>query len=200
MDHDTEELAARAAAGDEQAVEALLVRYLPSLRAFMRARMAPSLRAKESSSDLVQSVCREVLTHIERFQHPSEGAFKHWLFTTAERKLKNRARDLGRLKREARREVPLEPTRSTEDGLLGELYARISSPSRALGRREVIERVEGAIDRLTEEQREVFLLAHLVGLSRKEIGERLGKNETAVRALLHRATARLSILLGEAEG
>jgi RNA polymerase sigma-70 factor (ECF subfamily) len=192
LEEDAAILARRAAEGDAAAVEELLVRYLPSLRAFVRAHMGPGLRARESSSDMVQSVCREVLAHLDRFQHPSEGAFKHWLFTTAQRKIANRARDLGREKRDARREVPLDG----EDGALGLVYARISSPSGVAARREDLERFEAALDQLHGEQREVLLLAHLVGLSRAEIGERLGKTEVAVRGLLHRATARLSILLG----
>jgi DNA-directed RNA polymerase specialized sigma24 family protein len=46
----------------------------------------------------------------------------------------------------------------------------------------------------------VVTLAHLAGLSRAEIGEQMGKTEEAVRALLHRAKARLAILLEDAVG
>lgn len=196
---DTASLAERAAAGDGEAVEILLTRYLPSLRAFVRTRMSPRLRARESSSDLVQSVCREVLAHLDRFRHPSEGAFKHWLFTTAQRKVSNRARSLEGLKREAGREQPVAVPAGASEDALGDVYARISTPSRILGRREEIERLECAIDRLTSEQREVLVLAHLVGLSRAEIGAELDKSEVAVRGLLHRAMARMAILLEEGE-
>jgi RNA polymerase sigma-70 factor, ECF subfamily len=81
---------------------------------------------------------------------------------------------------------------------LGGAYARISSPTGAALRREDVERLEAAIDRLTDEQKEVITLAHLVGLSRAEIGAHMGRTEEAVRALLHRAMARLSILLDPA--
>ena len=191
MEQDTASLAERAAAGDAGAVEILLTRHLPDLRAFVRVHMSRELRARESSSDLVQSVCREVLQHIGRFRHPSEGAFKHWLFTSALRKISNRARSLGRRKREVGRE------RSTgQESSLAAVYARISSPSRIAGRLEDAERLESALDELTDEQREVLVLAHLVGLSRGEIAEKLGKSEVAVRGLLHRAMARLAVLLG----
>ena len=63
---------------------------------------------------------------------------------------------------------------------------------------EEIARLEAAIDQLPEEQREVITLAHLVGLSRADIGAQMGRTEEAVRALLHRAKARLSILLDAA--
>ena len=38
-------------------------------------------------------------------------------------------------------------------------------------------------------------LAHLVGLSRAEVGQQMDKTEEAVRSLLHRAKARLAMLL-----
>lgn len=195
MTDDTLSLAELAANGDERALELLLERHLPSVRAFVRAHMGAGLRARESASDLVQSVCRELLMHQERFQHPGEHAFEAWLFTTARRKIANRARDLGRHKRNARREVGgLDPSAIEH---LGAAYARISSPSGRMLRAEEIERLETAIDNLPEEQREAITLAHLVGLSRAEIGVQMGKTEEAVRALLHRARARLGILLGD---
>jgi RNA polymerase sigma-70 factor (ECF subfamily) len=146
----------------------------------------------------VQSVCRELLTHQERFQYPGEQQFLAWLYTTARRKISNRVRDLGRDKRDARREIGgLAESAMAE---LGAAYARVSSPSGRALRAEEIARLEAAIDRLPEEQREVVTLAHLAGLSRAEIGEQMGKTEEAVRALLHRAKARLAILLEDAVG
>ena len=189
---DTLELAQRAAHGDRAAVERLLEMHLPSLRAFARAHMSHKLRARESASDIVQSVCRELLTHQERFRHASEWAFAAWLFTTARRKISNRARDLERDKRDADREVPVDA-----DGFaaLGGAYTRCTSPSASLIRREDIERLEAALDRLTAEQREVLTLAHLAGVPRTEIALQLGMTPAAVRAALHRAMARLSLLL-----
>lgn len=197
MSNDTLVLAQRAAAGDEQALAILLARHLPAMRAFVRAHMGAQLRARESSSDLVQSVCRELLTHQERFQYPGEQQFLAWLFTTARRKIANRARDLERDKRDARREVGgLAESAMAE---LGAAYAKVSSPSGKALRAEEIARLEAAVDQLPDEQREVVTLAHLAGLSRAEIGVQMGKTEEAVRALLHRAKARLAILL-EAHG
>jgi len=190
------QLVERAAQGDQAAVERLLELHLPSVRAFVRAHMGKQLRAKESSSDIVQSVCRELLTHQDRFRHPSEGAFAAWLFTTARRKISNRVRDLERLKRDAGREVPAGDGGSQGDfAAIGAAYTRFTSPSAAVMRREEIERLEDALEKMTPEHREVLTLAHLAGLSRKEIAEQIGSNEEAVRAMLHRAMARLSLLL-----
>ena len=56
---------------------------------------------RESASDIVQSVCREVLQNMERFRHPSEAAFKRWLFKTAVRKIAHRREYYGAAKRDA---------------------------------------------------------------------------------------------------
>ena len=98
---DSELLARRAADGDETALALLLERHLPSLRAFVRARLGPELRIHESTSDVVQSTCREVLVARERFQHPGPGAFKRWLFTTAARKVAERLKRNRAAKRDA---------------------------------------------------------------------------------------------------
>ena len=42
-------------------MQRLLEEHLPRLRAFIRLRTNQAIRARESCSDLVQSVCREVL-------------------------------------------------------------------------------------------------------------------------------------------
>jgi RNA polymerase sigma-70 factor (ECF subfamily) len=184
----------RAARGDAEAVERLLELHLPALRAFVRAHMSPQLRARESTSDVVQSACREILGKLDQLRHPSEDAFRAWLFTAARRKLANRARDLQREKRDVARELPGD-VRESALAALGATYSKISSPTGHALKNEEIERLEAAIDRLSEEHREVLTLAYFAGLSRAEIGAQLGKTEEAVRSLLHRATARLAILL-----
>jgi len=192
---DTLHLARLAAAGDQKALDALLEQSLPVVRAFVRAHMGAKLRARESTSDVVQSVCRELLTHQDRFQHPSEQAFQAWLLTTARRKVQNRARDLDRQKRATDREAGVLDENAL--GELGAVYARVTSPGDRALRAEEVVRLEAAIDQLPEEQREVITLAHLAGLSRGEIAVQMGKTEEAVRAMLHRAKARLAVLLDE---
>jgi RNA polymerase sigma-70 factor, ECF subfamily len=165
----------------------------------VRLRAGPQLRARESNSDLVQSVCREILEHAERFKYPSEGAFKHWLFTTAQRKIQHRHEYWTAQKRGAAGEMSLDAgsnsSGSSASPDLMSRYRRFSTPSGVASLREEVERVESAFDRLTEEHREVISLAYLTGLSRAEIAERMQRSEGAVRVLLHRALARLSGLL-----
>lgn len=197
VSEDNARLFDRATEGDRSALDMLLQRYLPQLHSFVHARLGAQLRARESSLDVVQSVCRELLTHQDRFLHPDQNGFIAWLFTTARRKIQNRARDLQREKRDAAREV--QGLGDSTLGVLGAAYARISSPSGRALRAEEVQRLEAAIDSLPEEQKEVITLAHLAGLSRADIGVQMGRSEEAVRALLHRAKARLAILLDTGE-
>lgn len=195
MEDESGKLAERAAGGDAKAVEQLLEIHLPALRAFVRLRAGAEVRAHESNSDIVQSVCREVLQNIERFKHPSPAAFKQWLYTTAMRKISNRAEYWRAEKRAGGRERSL-PSEADQLGLL-RCYHSFSSPSRGLMVREEVARIERAFEELTDEQREIVTLAHVVGLSRGEIAEHMGKTEGAVRVMLHRALARLSDLLAD---
>jgi RNA polymerase sigma-70 factor (ECF subfamily) len=188
------ELTQAACAGDRAALHRLIEHHLPDVHAFVRLRAGPALRANESTSDLVQSACRELLENASEFRFASEGAFRRWLFTTALRKIQHRAEYYRAGKRDGRGDfVPISGSRW--DACLADSYRHFSSPSGHAALREQIERVEKAFAELTEEQREVVTLAHLAGLSRAEIAEEIGKSEGAVRVILHRALAKLSGLL-----
>jgi len=178
--------------GDERALEVLLEQYLPGLRAFVRLRAGPLLRARESHSDLVQSVCREVLQHKERFQHPTARGFKQWLYTTAQRKIANRYEHWRAAKRDIGMEEPPAATETAAEGRLLAAYGSFCSPSREMMAQEEISRIERGFDKLSDEHREVILMAKVAGLSRAEIAEKLGKKEGAVRTLLSRALAKLA--------
>lgn len=188
---DTLELAQRAAQGDRAAAEVLLERCLPDLRAYVRLRAGPLVLQREAHSDIVQSTCREVLEHLERFQFASEGAFRQWLFTTALRKLTHRRDYHQAEKRDVGRELSIDAQPAGADGVLAS-YRRFASPSQAAILREEIERIEGAFASLSEEHREVITLARVVGLSRAEIAQQMGRSEGAVKMLLSRALAELA--------
>ena len=194
-DEASRELIENATKGDDRAVESLLQQHLPGLRAFVRLQASPMIRAQESSSDIVQSVCREILQHVDRYQYQGEANFKHWLFTTAMRKLTHR-RDYYRAEKRdiARNATPPKPEFSGAEGLL-EYYSSFTTPSQHAMAREELARVEKAFDELPEHYREVILMARVVGLSRSEIAEKTGRTEGAVGTLLYRAMAELSGLL-----
>lgn len=190
MDDGPDDLEQRAAAGDRDALASLLEAHLPALRAYVRRRAGAEIAAQEWSVDLVQSVCREVLQHADRFQHASGSSFQRWLFTTAMRKMLDRRVRLRAEKRDAGRE--------RGDAADHGVAAPGEAPDVRAELSEEMARIEEALDALEPDAREVFLLAHVEGLSRAEIGQRIGKSDGAVRMALHRAVARLGVLLREA--
>jgi DNA-directed RNA polymerase specialized sigma24 family protein len=62
---------------------------------------------------------------------------------------------------------------------------------------EQVEQLEAAFDRLSEDQREVRTLVRVVGLPIEEVAVTMARNAGACRSLLHRATARLGMILGD---
>ncbi len=190
---DDAQLGDAAASGDRGALEILLQRHHGELHAFVRLRYGKLLSDRESSIDLAQSVCREILEQADRFQRGEDNGFRRWLFTTAMRKINDRRAYYLAGKRDVLREIPQQAGEDAEAGEdLMHHYRTFSTPSRVASHREEAARVEAAFERLTDEQREVVTLAHLAGLSRAEIAEQMGKTEGAVRVILHRALAKLS--------
>jgi RNA polymerase sigma-70 factor, ECF subfamily len=174
---------------DPGAVDALLQRHLPGLRAFVRLRVNPALRAKESCSDLVQSVCTDLLENLDHFDYQGEAPFRAWLFTSALNKIREHERYFARDKRDVNREVRLS---DAEARSLADCYASCLSPSLEAMVHEKIALIEAAFDRLPEDYREVLTLKRCAGLSHAEIAGHLGRTEGAVRTLLSRALTRLS--------
>ncbi len=194
-DRSIEALTEAAAGGDRGALEALLERHLPELRAYIQNRAGRLVRAHESQSDLVQSVCREILQYSERFQHPGEGAFRRWLFTTALRKLSHRRDFLNAERRDVGR-VEDAQRFGSQDSALENAFVAHTPPDHEVLLREEMERLERALASLTAEYREVILLARVEGLSRAEVAARMQRSEGSVRMLLHRALAALAVELG----
>ena len=192
-DQASRELVQKASRGDAASIGALLERHLPRLEAFVRLRMGPELRAYESSADLVQSACREVLEGLERYEYRGESEFRGWLFTTALHKVSYRVRHLRARRRDARRaEPPPNATLSGPGDPLAGLAAAAGTPSEDAMAREELARLERAFALLPEHYREVIALARIAGLAHREIAAQLGKTEEATRVLLFRALAALA--------
>lgn len=192
---DVDALSRAAANGDREALEELLTRMLPDLRAFVRLRAGRRVQRFDHHSDIVQSVCREILTGAERFAHHGEDAFRRWLFTTTLRKLSARRDHHAAASRDAVQDA----LGSTDQEQLLEAYGRIATPSRQAAVREELERVEAAMETLDEQERSIIVLARIAQIPRDEIARELGIGAGAVRMRLHRALAKLAVAL-ESDG
>ncbi len=193
MAKEDQQLYERATKGDEHAVEELLERHLPGLRTYVRRNVSPGVLAKESSSDLVQSVCREVLQNIDNFQYQGEAAFRSWLYQAALRKLIDRQRYYKAEKRDSGREAVLDRSSELSSQAASVLAASLAgSPSSDAILREEIERLEHAFGELDGPDREIIHLVYVRGLTHAQVAAQLGCTEVASRKQLSRALARLS--------
>ena len=68
--------------------EGRAARLLPDIQAYVRLKVGPDLQVRESCSDIVQSVCREIFADLTGWQDRGEGSFRAWVFTLALNKVR----------------------------------------------------------------------------------------------------------------
>ncbi len=194
LDQKTQELVILAKEGDDSALEQLCRVYGERVRRIIRLRMGKELRSKLESMDMVQDVLMCAFRDLEDFTYTSEGDLLRWLGKIAENRIRDNLDKLHADKRDIRKEIPLhdDATTSRDDRAQVLEPARNTTPSVILSKREELDKLEKAIDKLKPEYREVIVLAKIDGLSYKEIGSRLGKSADAAGHLLLRAMVSLT--------
>jgi RNA polymerase sigma-70 factor (ECF subfamily) len=158
---------ARAKDGDADALRFLYLSYADNVYGYV----CSIVRDEYEAEDVTQHIFAKLLTALERYE-PRVVPFSAWILRVAH----NAAIDHVR----ARRPVPLEevhpPDAASDDGA---------------GSRERFADLRLALDALPAEQRDVIVLRFLVGLSPREIADRMGRSEDAVHGLQHRGRRRL---------
>lgn len=162
---------AHAKAGDPEGLHFLYLRYAPDVERYVNS----VVHDRHEAEDITQGVFAKLITTIGKYEQ-REVPFTAWILRVA----RNAALDHVR----ARRAIPTEDVRVADTG-----QAQVGiDRSRAL--RE-------ALDDLPEDQREVLILRHVVGLSPLEIAETIGKTESSVHGLHHRGRRSLQTNLTE---
>src|SRR5690606_10735421 len=142
----------------------------------------PELRTRMDPEDVLQEVAIEAMHSWHTLDDPANAGA--WLVTLARRKVARILRDqVGVAARDPRREQAMKTDFPVAD--------RRSGPVTLADRQDRLAQLELALTRLSEDHREVIVLARIEGLSAKEIGERMGRSENAVHLLLGRALKRL---------
>ena len=151
---------ARAKEGDPAALHFLYVRFADDVCTYVRS----ITHDQHEAEDITQTLFAKLLVKIQRYEQ-REVPFAAWIIRVA----RNAALDHVR----ARRAIPFEEVRTTDDGCEDADAERCRSLRDALGQ-------------LPLDQRRVLILRHVAGLSPREIAQRLGKTESAVHGLHHR--------------
>src|SRR5215472_4624168 len=165
---DTDELLRQASQGNRDAPDRLLARHRDRLRKMVACRLDRRLLARVDPSDVVQEVLVEASRKLTRYLRERPLPFYPWLRQLAwEHLAVLHRRHVKAQKRSVRCEGP--GVLALPDESAAELAARLvtsaTSPSQRLLRQELRERVQQALRRLPERDREVLVLRHLEQLS-----------------------------------
>ena len=164
---------ARTKAGDIGALHFLYVRFADDVCGYV----ASIVRDQHEAEDITHTLFVNLLTKIQRYEQ-RDVPFAAWILRVARNAALDRVR--------ARREVPVEEVRTSDEGHEDEDLERCQS-------------LKLALDRLPSEQREVLVLRHIAGLTPVEIAQRLGKTESSIHGLHHRGRGALQAALRELE-
>ena len=191
----TQELVALAQEGDQTALTHLYRIYGERVLWMVRLRMSEELRSKLESMDIVQDTLVNAMRGLDEFTYKNEGDFVRWLSKIAENELRGSLRKLHADKRDIRKVVRFDYDRQTTSGGYAGMPVPVdaTTPSVIMSKRDELARLEKAIDSLKPEYREVIILTKIDGLSYNEMGQRLGKSDEAVRKLVSRAMAELTV-------
>lgn len=155
----------RAKEGDDDALRFLYLRYADNVYGYV----CSIVRDEHEAEDVTQHIFAKLMTALARYE-PRVVPFSAWILRVAH----NAAIDHMR----ARRPVPCEEVRSPD----------VENDDTG---RERFADLQLALDALPPEQRAVIMMRFLIGLSPREIAERLGRSEDAVHGLQHRGRRRL---------
>lgn len=158
-----------------------------------RNQLEGRLRAKVDASDLVQQTLLEAYRDFDNFRGTTEAEWLAWLRRILVHNAAQVARHFhGTEKRQAGREVPLDPNGPSGTGHFGVQPADPGeSPSQQLLRKERELLIADALMHLTEDHREVICLRNLQRLPFDEVARRMGRSRPAVQMLWMRALQKL---------
>jgi RNA polymerase sigma factor (sigma-70 family) len=168
----------RAQAGDQSALETLLVRYRPRLRRWAHRRLPRWARDLADTDDLVQDTLIKAVRNLDHFVTESKDGFQNYLRLAIGNAIRDEMRKAGR--------------RPTTTELDPSLRSDMPSPlEHAVGRTRLA-RYEVALARLTSEEREAVVARLEFGFTHSELAAALGKRTPdAARKLCQKAIAQL---------
>ncbi len=184
--------------GDRTALDALFAQSAPRLLRMVELRMDSGARGRFGPEDVVQEALLEATRRIAEWRAQERYSLHLWLrLLTAQTLVQFSRRHLGAEKRAVARERVASAVRADARSMSDWLVATDTSPSQALGRAEIRERVLAALELLDELDREVLALRHFEQLSNEDAALELGITPAAASKRFRRALARLRPALAQ---
>jgi RNA polymerase sigma factor (sigma-70 family) len=177
------DLLRRAQAGDADALNTLIARYLPRMQRWASGRLPADARGMGDTQDLVQETVTRAFKNIEGFEIRGEGALQAYL----------RQALLNQIRQEIRKASSrLPPGEADAAEAVAAVESQGPSPLEEAIGAEALERYEQALARLRPEDREAIIARIELGLSHQQVAEALGKpSANAARMAVERALSRL---------
>jgi RNA polymerase sigma-70 factor (ECF subfamily) len=170
--------------GDAEAFQRLVNRHSKALYNFVLRNTRDAARAEE----LLQEILLRVVRSKERYQRTAR--FTTWVYTIA----RNLCVDEARRARHRRHESLDAPRSAAESGertmLSGLASEELATDERTHGL-QMRERLRQAFAALPDDQREVFLMRQVAGLSFREIADAIGAPENTAKSRMRYALEKL---------
>jgi RNA polymerase sigma-70 factor, ECF subfamily len=186
-----ESLMLRYQKGDVRAFEILLTRHRKPVFNFILRYVGEKAQAE----DLLQEVFLRVIKGADNYQR--QAKFTTWLYTIARNLCVDSARRMQH-RRAYSLDVPMEQDDGKDGGtLLDVVPDRNAGTERKVIDRELGGKLQTAIARLSEDQREVFLMREFLDMPFKEIADVVGCPENTVKSRMRYALEKLREQLEE---
>lgn len=186
--------------GDEL-VDAFSEHY-SRLERMIEFRLDPRIRNRVDPVDVLQDSFIEAQRRLPGFLENRAVSMFVWIRQLTLQRLIDVHRRHFRDKRSVSQEVRLDrvaPNAATSMLIANELVGEVSTPSRQLSRKEDIQRLQAAIDRMDPIDQEVLALRHFEQLGNKEVAEILNLGVTAASNRYIRAMGRLAEIMSSVE-
>lgn len=168
---------ARAATGEEGAWRELVALYGRRVFALARSRVG----GDEAAEEIAQSVFATIAIKLREGGYSEQGRFEPWLFRIAMNRIRDAVRHAKRRSGTVALDGSPEPSFESNDGPTGHAE-RVA--------------LRGAIERLSDADREIIELRHHAGMGFKEMAELLDEPVGTLLARHHRALRKLREMLG----
>ena len=161
VDREIANAVSRAQAGDADAIRVLYLRYKDNVYGYVLS----FVRDQHEAEDITQHVFLKLMSAIHKYQ-AREVPFTSWLLRVA-------------------RNVALDHMRRRRTLLCDEVYDATHESDQSGD--DLRRGLKQALESLPEEQRNVIVLRHLVGFAPGEIAAQMGRTESSIHGLHHRA-------------
>lgn len=180
-----------------QRLGALLEEFRPRLERMLELRLDQRLRRRVEVADVLQEAYLDVARRLEEYRATRSMPFFLWVrFLVGQKLLEVHRRHLDTDRRDRNREVsPQFPAASSASMALA-LLDPAPSPSEVVARAEEHGRLQEALDRLDENDREVLVLRYFEQLSNEEAAQVLGLTPSGAKQRHLQAMRRIKVALG----